>query len=835
MFHLRAKIIGRSATQRSVAGAVSYRVGSRHGAAAMAYRAGEPLRDPRSGIVFDYSAKGRIDAEGFGILHTEIMLPGGAPAWMADRQALIDAIEAAETRKDAQLLREIEVSLPRELTLEQQVALVRAFVESAFVSKGMVADIALHDERASDGGRNPHAHILLTMREVTPDGFGKKVRAWNKPALVREWRETWATMANEMLAALGIEKRLDHRAHKDRGIALEPDVYIGPTTSRGFEGPLTQERRERQSQNRARNQEQIAIKPEILIASVAREKATFTQRDLAYALRRATGLESDDERFGDLLRPVLASSELVAIAGDERGPVRFATREMIQCEAEMAKAAGVLAARSTSNVHRTAKPAGLSVEQLRAFAHAVAGPDLTLISGVAGTGKTTTLKAIAETLGAHGHRVRGAALAGIAATRMADEAGIEASTLASLFYAWDRGAERGGAQTRALQKGDVLIVDEAGMVESRDMRRLLREAEAAEARVILVGDAQQLQAIGAGAPFRALKDTHGAAELREVRRQRADWMKEATSDLHQGDVEHALRRYGEAGALRPSATSAKAMDQLIDAWRKDRSTGSSQLILSYYTADVDALNTRARAALRAEGKLGPDIKVQVRKQERDENGEVVQRAAHRVFAVGDRILFTRNSADLGIQNGSLGDVQGLTPDGRFNVRLDNGKAVAFDASDYGHITQGYAVTIHKAQSATVDRSYVFANDRMNAQLVYVALTRHREETSVFFGRDQVPTFEDLVRVFSRQRVKDSTLDYLDDYQQRRRNAQRKGDTAAGAAGRTDSRPTANTLARSDLKAAPPRELTPAERVRANLARKAQERTRGRERTRRMDD
>jgi len=180
-------------------------------------------------------------------------------------------------------------------------------------------------------------------------------------------------------------------------------------------------------------------------------------------------------------------------------------------------------------------------------------------------------------------------------------------------------------------------------------------------------------------------------------------------------------------------------------------------------------------------------------------------------------------------------VQGLTPDGRFNVRLDNGKAVAFDASDYGHITQGYAVTIHKAQSATVDRSYVFANDRMNAQLVYVALTRHREETSVFFGRDQVPTFEDLVRVFSRQRVKDSTLDYLDDYQQRRRNAQRKGDTAAGAAGRTDSRPTANTLARSDLKAAPPRELTPAERVRANLARKAQERTRGRERTRRMDD
>jgi len=383
-------------------------------------------------------------------------------------------------------------------------------------------------------------------------------------------------MANEMLADLGFEKRLDHRAHKDRGNELEPDVSIGPTISRGFEGPLTAERRERQSQSRTRNQERIAIKPEILIASVAREKATFTKRDLAYALRRATGLEWDDPDFDALVAAVLASPDLVTIASDERGPARYATRDMIACEAEMAKAAGALARRTSSQVHRTAKPAGLSVEQLRAFAHAVAGPDLTLISGVAGAGKTTTLKAIAATLQAHGHRVRGAALAGIAATRMSEEAGIEATTLAGLFHGWDKGLAEGPSSP--LQKGDVLIVDEAGMVDSRDMRRLLRATEAAQARVILVGDAQQLQAIGAGAAFRALKDTHGAAELRELRRQRDDWMKDATSELQQGDVEQALRRYGEAGALRPAATSPQAMDALIETWRKDRGAGHSQLI-----------------------------------------------------------------------------------------------------------------------------------------------------------------------------------------------------------------------------------------------------------------
>jgi Ti-type conjugative transfer relaxase TraA len=779
VFHLRAKIIGRSGAGgvRSAAGAVAYRVGSRQGAAALAYRAGTRLRDPVSGQVFDYSAKARIDADGFGILYAEVMLPVGAPAWMADRQMLINAVEAKETRKDAQLFREIELSLPRELTFEQQRDLARAFVRSAFVSKGMVADIAIHDERASDGGRNPHAHILLTMREVTPDGFGRKVRAWNSPAQLRQWRETWAEMANDHLAQHGHERRIDHRSHAERGIELEPDVYVGPKRRQDFSGVFADTRDEMRRGVKARNVEQISRNPESLLDAITREKATFSEADMAQALRRATDLGRDDPEFHKLMSALRRSPSLVAIVSDQKGSTRYSTQAMITCEIEMAQAAASLAKRNEDRI-AAVPPASLSVEQQHAFFHVTGGGDLTCISGVAGAGKTTTLRAIAGAFAAAGHRVRGAAIAGIAARKLSDEAGIPASTVAGLFYAWDRKDEFGRpAAVDPLQKGDVLIVDEAGMVASRDMRRVLIEAERAGARVILVGDAQQLQAIGAGAAFRAICDTHGAARLQRVRRQQSEWMRQATEELSSAQVGKALARYRQGGSMRAFATTGEAMDQLIETWIADRPHTRSQLMLSYYVADVEALNAKARAALRINGLLGQDIRVQVQQQIRNEAGEVEQRAAYRTFAEGDRILFTRNDKALGVQNGSLGYVTALSQAGEFGVVLDDGREIRFEASRYGHITQGYATTIHKAQGQTVAKSYVLATDRFNAHLAYVALTRHTEGAAVFYGRDQFENDADLTRVFSRQQPKDSTLDYLDAYKRQQARGRSGGKTS----------------------------------------------------------
>jgi hypothetical protein len=176
----------------------------RSAVAAAAYRAGAELLDERTGAVHDYTRKSDIQ-------HSEIMAPEGAPDWSLDRAELWNAVEAGERRKDAQLAREVQLALPRELDADRQIALLRGFVRDEFVSRGMVADFSLHDHTGSDGQPQPHAHVMLTMRSIDETGFGLKVRDWNSDELLVHWREQWAHQANAQLAEAGEDVRIDHR------------------------------------------------------------------------------------------------------------------------------------------------------------------------------------------------------------------------------------------------------------------------------------------------------------------------------------------------------------------------------------------------------------------------------------------------------------------------------------------------------------------------------------------------------------------------------------------------------------------------------------------------
>lgn len=182
------------------------RSSGRSAVAAAAYRAGVELHDHRQGLVHDYTRKQDI-------AHCEILQPAGSPAAFADRETLWNAVEAGEKRKDAQLAREVEVMLPRELSQAENLALVRGYVAEQFVARGMVADLSLHTgHTASDGKAQPHAHIMLTMREISAEGFGKKVREWNDKDQLETWREAWATHANRSLERAGRDERVDHRS-----------------------------------------------------------------------------------------------------------------------------------------------------------------------------------------------------------------------------------------------------------------------------------------------------------------------------------------------------------------------------------------------------------------------------------------------------------------------------------------------------------------------------------------------------------------------------------------------------------------------------------------------
>ena len=204
IFHFAAQVITRSDGGNAVAAA--------------AYRAGMRFSCARTGLVFNSTRKREV-------AYRAILAPQGAAAWVFDRPQLWNQVEATETRANSQLAREVEVALPIELTHAQHIALLHGYVNEHFVSLGMVADIALH---AKTG--NPHAHIMLTLRDVEAEGFGGKRRDWNSPALVTRWREAWANACNAALESAGRVERIDHRSNLGRGIDLPATVHQGRRT-----------------------------------------------------------------------------------------------------------------------------------------------------------------------------------------------------------------------------------------------------------------------------------------------------------------------------------------------------------------------------------------------------------------------------------------------------------------------------------------------------------------------------------------------------------------------------------------------------------------------------
>ena len=726
IYHFSAKVVSRANGSSAVASA--------------AYRSASELHDDRLNRDHDFSNKA-------GVIHSEVMLPEGAPERLNDRATLWNEVEAGEKRRDAQLAREVEFSIPREMDEKQGVALARDFVKKQFVDRGMVADLNVHWDKAKDGSPKPHAHVMLTMRDVGPEGFGKKNRDWNSTELLKDWREAWSAHVNERMAELGIEGRIDHRSYADQGVELEPQHKIGPAASRRPEQGLEAERIEDHVRIARENGDKIIANPSVALDAITRQQATFTTRDLAtFAFRHSDGKEQFDQVMG----AVRASPELVALGKDGRDQERFTSRDMIAVENRLERAGDELADRAGHGVadrHRdaaigAAKGRGLvlSGEQRDAFDHVTGNAGLASVVGYAGSGKSAMLGVAREAWEREGYTVRGAALSGIAAENLEGGSGIRSRTIASLEHAWGQGREQLGPR-------DVLVVDEAGMIGSRQMERVLSQARDAGAKVVMVGDPEQLQAIEAGAAFRSVTERHGAAEITEIRRQREDWQRDATRALATGRTGEAIHAYDGKGMVHAADTREQARGELVDGWDRARQAepGKSRIILTHTNAEVQSLNGEARDRLRASGDLGDDVTVKAERGERQ-------------FATGDRIMFLRNERGMGVKNGTLATIERVSPEG-MAVRLDDGRGVAFDTKDYAHVDHGYAATFHKSQGVTVDRAHVLATPGMDRHSAYVGMSRHRDDVQLHYGRDDFGDQRQLVRALSRDRGKDMAGDY----------------------------------------------------------------------------
>ena len=731
IYHLHVKVIGRKSGSSAAASA--------------AYRSASRLRDDRLERSHDFSGKR-------GVIHSEVMLPEKAPEAWSDRERLWNDVEAFEIRKDAQLAREVEFAIPREMTQAQGIELARDFVRGEFVDRGMIADLNVHWDMAEDGMPKPHAHVMLTMRAVNEDGFGQKVRDWNRTKLVERWRERWAELANARLAELDIDATIDHRSLEAQGIVLEPQSQIGAPAKRievrGIEGERLEANRAEMHREIARgNGARIIADPSVALDTITQQKSTFTRRDLAkFAHRHSDGIE----QFNEVMGAMRKAPDLVDLGKDISGEDRFTTRAMIEAEQRLHRAAELMAERERHEVRDADREAALaraevrglvlSGEQVDALGHVTDGHDLGIVVGHAGTGKSAMLGVARQAWEAAGYEVRGVALSGIAAENLESGSGIVSRTIASMEHGWGQGRD-------LLTARDVLVIDEAGMVGTRQLERVLSHAAEAGAKVVLVGDPQQLQAIEAGAAFRSIHERHGGAEIGEVRRQREDWQRDATRDLANGKTGNALEAYRSRSMVNEAQTREQARGDLIDRWDHDRraSPDRSRIILTHTNDEVRALNEAARERMRAADDLG------------DEVGVVVERGA-RNFASGDRVMFLQNERGLGVKNGTLGTVEQVN-EKSMSVRTDDGRSVHFDLKDYNKIGHGYAATIHKAQGMTVDRTHVLATPGMDAHGSYVALSRHRDGVELHYARDDFANQDRLVRTLSRDRAKDMASDY----------------------------------------------------------------------------
>lgn len=396
---------------------------------------------------------------------------------------------------------------------------------------------------------------------------------------------------------------------------------------------------------------------------------------------------------------------------------------------------------------------------------AVAGPDgVSILEAGAGTGKTTTARALVETALISRLRVIGLAPSWVAADELARSTGIPAQAIARWRHdqARELGQERNpgfiarqsqgsGASTTvpsSLDWDTLVIVDEAGMVSTRDLEAILSAARAAGAKVVLIGDRRQLASVAGASALRAVTEVVGrTGMLGQVRRQEVDWQRAASMVMASGDAEAGLRAYAARGHIDLVSGAEAAQTHAIALWSEARTWhGADALIVTRRNADAAALNLRARTALREEGVLGPDL---VTLPARDRADRLVGLA----LAVGDSLRFGESLTHLGIRNGNRARIEAILtePDDvtRLRLSLEDGRVLDVSWQDLARrsqfagkaeppkIVHAYAGTVHATQGRTGAAAILYVAASLDAREVYVGLTRHRFDARVVVERDRL--------------------------------------------------------------------------------------------------
>lgn len=769
--------------------------------AGAAYRAGVCIVDERTGEVFDYTRKGGIEHSEIIVpdrAHDELQ-------HIADMTRSDDATERAEghnqfwnanekahTRGDAIVSREFEVDFPKELSFDDRKELALEMAREMSDLYGIGIQVSLHEphtitdkeleknpyqywEIDPETGRrhnaNWHCHFQFTAKQLNERGFGNKVKEFDprerkfKSELdnpVPVARQAWESKVQARLDERSIDKiyslrtneesreLLIERGHYDLAARIgEPTVHEGPQV-RGME------RRGEQTNigdlNRAIKEDnaQYADRADLttsVLESLTEQKSVFTDRDIYRQIcKQAT------ERLGSQLHEAVAQciarDDVVLLGTDDRGNAVMTTRKMQDMERRMVDQATDRRGEGmhpvdSAKLDKRAKEHRLSDEQ-RVALHHMSGEDaISLVEGMAGTGKSTMMKAANTAWRESGYEVRGAALAGKAADGLEQGSGIKSQTVHSLLLALDSGRDMLTSRT-------ILCIDEAGMLSSNLTSRLVEHTSKAGAKLVMIGDDRQLQPIQAGGAFKAIKNELGAAKLTTIYRQHEEWARDAVHNFADGESGKAIAAYAERGLVDVGVDADDTKARLIADWNAERTDdGRSSIILAGTRKDVRDLNELARAE-------------RVRMGEIDQGDKVKTEQGEREFAKGDRMIFLKNDKSVGVKNGQLGTIEEIENIGgshRLSIRKDDGKLVTFDTRDYDRIDHGYATTVHKAQGVTAERAYILFGSMFDRQLAYVAMSRFRKLGRLYIDAAKYKTAAMVAKQMDRSNQKGTSLDY----------------------------------------------------------------------------
>ena len=736
-------------------------------------------------MVWDFTRK-------YGVLHSEIIAPADAPSWARDRAALWNAAERAEDRstrrQSATTGRDIILALPHELSHEQQIAVVQEFAAGLVDRYGVAVDFAIHAPDRHSDERNYHAHVLMTTRQIGANGLGAKTRELDSfttgPREIEAIREQWERIGNRALERAGIDERIDCRSYADRGIDREATIHLGPVASgmeyRGEGSDLGDRNRKAQARNAERERiagDRAAVSAEIIDLAAARERrteetewrgairsgsppriletlterrSTFSRGDLNRELAKVI---ADPQQRASLSNRILALPEVVGLKETETAAVsRYTTRAVLADEARVMRDAAAMAGDTRHGLTAAEGEAALdrhpqvTGERRDAFWELTDAKGVAVLTGEAGTGKSTTLAAVRDAYEAAGYQVIGMSWTNQVVQNLRQDGFRDATTVAAELYRLDRSSTRWDSRT-------VLIVDEASMLSTKHLAEVTGQAQAAGAKLILAGDDKQLASIERGGLFGSLKEQYGGTELHEVVRVSDAEQRRAFNLMHQGELLPALAIFARQGAIHWSGGQDEAREALVRQWGRDLAADPDKIrfVFAYTNAAVLELNAALREVRKEHGVLRDDHRL------RTADGVAP-------FAEGDRIQFTgtstrREERQAGIVNGGVGTIRTIEGD-RVTVALD-GKAgaperlVAFVAGDnyaggeFDKFRHGYAGTIYKGQGRTLDQTYLYHSEHWRNATSYVALTRHRENVTLFVATETASDLGRLARQMAR--------------------------------------------------------------------------------------